>query len=203
MTSHTTGTPEEHLAARLELLEAGKKLTRKTDQLARRQLPWGPVEKDYLFGTDEGDTTLRGLFDGRSQLLACHFMFGSGWTEGCPGCSSWADGFDGTIAHLNARDVTMVCTSRAPLLTPNAYEQRMGWSCHFVSSGRCDFNYDYGVSFRELDAGASQPDTRPTTCRAGRGLRRRPGTATRSGEQSCTFKSCGAVDSSAAQPSRG
>jgi predicted dithiol-disulfide oxidoreductase (DUF899 family) len=165
VSEHRIGTREEHLAARLELLEAEKELTRRSDELARlrQQLPWVPAQSGYLFDTDEGEKTLRELFDGRSQLLVYHFMFGPRWTEGCPLCSFWADSFDGAIAHLNQRDVTMVCASRAPLAVLNAYKRRMGWSFPWVSSGRTDFNYDLGVSVRSLDAGASQPEMeRPT-----------------------------------------
>ena len=155
-----TGTPEEHLAARLELLEAEKEHTRHGDELARRrhELPWVEVEKRYLFDTDDGEQTLAELFGGRSQLLVYHFMFGPEWTEGCPICSFWADSFNGAVAHLAHHDVTMVCASRAPLARLEAYKRRMGWSFPWVSSGRSDFNYDFGVSVRDLDAGASQPE---------------------------------------------
>jgi predicted dithiol-disulfide oxidoreductase (DUF899 family) len=160
MSEHRFGTPEEHLAARVDLLKAEKELTRLGDELARRrrQLPWVRVEKEYLFDTEEGEKTLRELFAGRSQLLVYHFMFGPRWTEGCPLCSFWADNFNGVIVHLNQRDVTMVCASRAPLAALDAYKRRMGWSFPWVSSGRSDFNYDFGVSVRGLDAGPSQPE---------------------------------------------
>ncbi|MBO0683909.1 MAG: DUF899 family protein, partial [Candidatus Dormibacteraeota bacterium] len=117
MTAHHIGTPEEHLTARLALLEAEKELTRRGDELARqrRALPWVPVQKTYVFDTDEGERTLAELFAGRSQLLVYHFMFGPEWSEGCPVCSYWADNFNGVTVHLNHRDVTMVCVSRAPL----------------------------------------------------------------------------------------
>ena len=169
MRTHLTGTREEHLEARLELLEAEKELTRRSDELARRrqQLPWVPVEKEYLFDTDDGEKTLRELFGERSQLLVYHFMFGPRWTEGCPICSFWADSFDRSIVHLAHRDVTMLCASRAPFAQLDAYKRRMGWSFRWVSSGRTDFNYDFGVSLRDLDAGASQPEMeRPTGDRA-------------------------------------
>lgn len=158
MTGHAIGTREEHLAARLDLLEAEKELSRRGDELARRRraLPWVPVEKTYVFDTDDGERTLAELFAGRSQLLVYHFMFGPDWTEGCPVCSYWADNFNGGVVHLNQRDVTMVCASRAPLATLDAYKRRMGWSFPWVSSGRTDFNYDYGVSLRDVAAGASQ-----------------------------------------------
>jgi len=153
--THKIGTREEWLAARLELLEAEKALTRRSDELARRrlELPWVPIEKDYLFETSEGEQTLRDLFAGRSQLLVYHFMFGPEWMEGCPGCSFMADSFDRTIVHLTQRDVTMVCASRAPLEKLQVYRRRMGWSFHWVASLNSDFNYDFGVSLPP-DAGA-------------------------------------------------
>jgi predicted dithiol-disulfide oxidoreductase (DUF899 family) len=165
MTTHRVGTPEEHLAARLALLEAEKELSRHGDELARRrrELPWVRVEKEYAFDTDGGPKTLRELFDGRSQLLVYHFMFGPKWTEGCPLCSYWADSFNGTIVHLRHRDVTMVCASRAPVAQLDAYKRRMGWSFPWASSGRSEFNYDFGVSVRGLDAGNSQPEMERST----------------------------------------
>jgi predicted dithiol-disulfide oxidoreductase (DUF899 family) len=160
MAAHSTGTADEHLAARLELLAAEKEHTRRGDELARMRLalPWVPIEEEYLFDTDEGQKTLAELFDGRSQLLVYHFMFGPEWEMGCPVCSYWADNFNGGVVHLAHRDVTMLCASRAPLDRIQAYKRRMGWSVPWVSSGRNDFNYDFGVSVRNLDAGASQPE---------------------------------------------
>lgn len=160
MTAHTVGTREEHLEARLELLEAEKELTRRGDELARRRraLPWVAVDKEYLFDTDDGEETLPELFAGRSQLLVYHFMFGPEWTEGCPVCSYWADNFNGGIVHLNQRDVTMVCVSRAPLAQLDAYKRRMGWTFPWASSSRNDFNYDFRVSLPDVPAGASQSD---------------------------------------------
>lgn len=160
MTKHRVGTPEEHLRARLELLEAEKEHTYRGDELARlrRELPWVAVEKDYVFDTADGEKTLQELFDGRSQLLVYHFMFGPRWSEGCPLCSYWADVFDGAVVHLGHRDITMVCVSRAPLDRLEAYKRRMGWSFPWVSSGRSEFNYDFGASARGLDAGPSQPE---------------------------------------------
>jgi predicted dithiol-disulfide oxidoreductase (DUF899 family) len=157
MTRHEVGTREQWVKARLELLEAEKALTRRSDELARRRrrLPWVRIDKDYAFDTDEGEKTLRDLFAGRSQLLVYHFMFAPTWTAGCHGCSLHADAFDRTIVHLNQRDVTMVCASRAPLAGLNAYKQRMGWTFSWVSSLRSDFNYDFGAS---LHPGAD-PDT--------------------------------------------
>ncbi|HWA01928.1 MAG TPA: DUF899 domain-containing protein [Rhizomicrobium sp.] len=142
------GTREEWLAARLKLLEAEKDLTRRSDALARerRRLPWVRIEKDYVFDTNEGERTLRDLFEGRSQLLVYHFMFGPAWKAGCPVCTIHAESFDRAIAHLNQRDVTMLCVSRAPLEELNAYKARMGFSFRWVSSGRSDFNFDFGVS---------------------------------------------------------
>ncbi len=165
MTTNRIGTSEEHLAARVALLEEEKELTRRGDELARkrRALPWEAVDTQYVFDTDAGERSLAELFDGRSQLLVYHFMFGPEWGEGCPICSYWADNFNGGIVHLKHRDITMVCASRAPLEQLNVYKRRMGWTFPWVSSGRSDFNYDFGVSIRGLDAGASQPEMgRPT-----------------------------------------
>jgi predicted dithiol-disulfide oxidoreductase (DUF899 family) len=151
MTKHRVGTREEWLAARRELLEREKELTRRGDELARqrRELPWVRIDKEYRFQTNEGTKTLPELFDGRSQLLVYHFMFGPEWTEGCVGCSLVADHLDGPLAHLNHRDVTLVCASRASLEKLNAYKQRMGWKFPWVSSLGSDFNFDFGVSFTE------------------------------------------------------
>jgi predicted dithiol-disulfide oxidoreductase (DUF899 family) len=160
MTEHPTGTPVEHRQARLRLLEAEKEHTRRGDELAamRRSLPWVRIDKEYLFDTCEGRQTLADLFAGRSQLLVYHFMFGPDWTEGCPVCSFWADGFNGGVIHINHRDITMICSSRAPLERIEAYKRRMGWSFPWVSSLGSDFNYDFGVSFRGPSAGTSQRD---------------------------------------------
>jgi len=149
------GTREEWLAARVELLEREKELTRRSDELARQrtELPWVPIEKEYLFETEEGTKTLAELFDGRSQLLVYHFMFGPtvpGWPEeGCPGCSFTADSLDGSVVHLAHRDVTFVAVSRAPLDRLNAYKARMGWSFPWVSYDGSDFNLDFGVFTEE------------------------------------------------------
>jgi predicted dithiol-disulfide oxidoreductase (DUF899 family) len=160
MTEHATGTPEEHRLARLRLLAAEKEHTRRGDELAvmRRSLPRVRIDKQYVFDTSEGSRTLAGLFAGRSQLLVYHFMFGPEWTEGCPVCSFWADSFNGGVIHINQRDVTMVCVSRAPLDRLEAYKRRMGWSFPWASSLRSDFSYDFGVSFRAPSAGTSQRD---------------------------------------------
>lgn len=151
MTKNHVGTREEWQAARQDLLEREKELTRRSDELARerRELPWVPVEKEYTFETDEGTKALAELFDGRSQLLLYHFMFGPEYAAGCPTCSSGADTFDGAVPHLNARDVTFACASRAPLERLQAYKRRMGWSFPWVSSLGTDFNFDFGVSHTE------------------------------------------------------
>lgn len=149
--SHATGTRDEWLAARLDLLEAEKEHTRRSDELARRRqaLPWVRVDKEYRFETDEGNVSLADLFRGRTQLLVYHFMFGPDYKAGCPSCSSIADGFDKSVTHLANHDVTLQAVSRAPLAKLQAYKQRMGWSFPWASSGVSDFNYDYGVSFTE------------------------------------------------------
>ena len=151
MTDHKTGTREEWLAARLELLEEEKALTRRGDELARRrrELPWVRVEKEYRFDTDDGARTLAELFDGRSQLLVYHFMFGPSYEAGCPTCSSMADTVDGTLPHLQARDVTMMYVSQASLEKLQAYKRRMGWNMPWVSSAVNDFNFDLGYSYSE------------------------------------------------------
>jgi predicted dithiol-disulfide oxidoreductase (DUF899 family) len=151
MREHTIGSPEEWQAAREELLQREKEHTRMADELARqrRDLPWVPVEKEYRFQTDEGTRALADLFDGRSQLLVYHFMFGPSYEAGCPVCSSSADAVNGVLAHLHARDVTMLYVSRAPLEKLQAYKRRMGWSFPWVSSADSDFNFDFGVSYTD------------------------------------------------------
>ena len=146
--SHTVGTHEEWLAARLDLLEAEKELTRRSDDLARRRraLPWVPVETDYRFATEDGDASLRDLFGGRSQMLVYHFMLGPDWDEGCPSCSAVADGFTGSIPHLEHHDVAFVVVSRAPLDQLLAYKRRMGWDFCWVSSFGSSFNHDFHVT---------------------------------------------------------
>jgi predicted dithiol-disulfide oxidoreductase (DUF899 family) len=149
MTEHRVGTRAEWLAARTELLADEKEHTRRGDDLARRrrELPWVRVEKDYAFDADGGKKTLAQLFDGHSQLLVYHFMFGPDYEAGCPSCSSIADGFDGFRVHLAERaDVNLVCVSRAPLEKLQAYRRRMGWTFPWVSSSGSDFNYDYAAS---------------------------------------------------------
>jgi len=154
MSSHRIGTRQEWLAASAALLDREKHLTRMGDELARqrRELPWVPVGKQYTLQTQDGERTLAQLFDGRSQLVVYHFMFGPDYTAGCPSCSSTADSFNGVLAHLQARDVTMICVSRAPLGKLLAYRARMGWSFPWASSYHSDFNADFGVS-------AGQPGT--------------------------------------------
>ena len=148
MPSHETGTREEWLAARLELLEAEKAHTRRGDKLAqcRQELPWVRIDKQYRFDTDAGPRTLAELFGGRSQLIVYHFMFGPDYTAGCPVCSSIADGFNGNIAHLNARDTTFTCISRAPLAKLQAYKQRMGWDFPWASSYGSDYAFDLEIA---------------------------------------------------------
>src|SRR5438309_6840576 len=151
MTDHKVTSRDEWLAAREALLVREKEHTRMGDELARqrRELPWVRVEKEYSFETDEGIRTLAELFDGRSQLLVYHFMFGPSYEAGCPTCSSSADAVNGVLPHLNARDVSMVYVSRAPLATLRAYQRRMGWSFPWASSADSDFNFDFGVSRTE------------------------------------------------------
>jgi predicted dithiol-disulfide oxidoreductase (DUF899 family) len=151
MTSHTVGTRETWLKARLALLEAEKELTRRSDAVAsqRQALPWVPVEKAYHFDTGEGTRSLTDLFAGRSQLLVYHFMFGPDYTAGCPSCSAIADGFNGIAVHLANHDVSLVAVSRAPLEKIQAYRQRMGWTFPWVSSGGDDFNFDFNVAVTE------------------------------------------------------
>ena len=151
MTDHRIGSREEWQAAREELLRREKEHTRMGDELAqqRRELPWVPVESEYRFETDEGTRTLADLFDGRSQLLVYHFMFGPTYEAGCSVCSSSADAVNGVLPHLHARDVTMLYVSRAPLERLQAYKRRMGWSFPWVSSADSDFNFDFGYSYTD------------------------------------------------------
>src|SRR5882757_4454749 len=151
MTKHITGTREEWLEARLKLLPAEKELTRRGDELAQRrqELPWVPINKEYQFDTDAGKAALADLFQGRSQLLIYHFMFGVDYTAGCPSCSSIADGFNGVAVHLANHDVMLSAVSRAPLPKLQAYKRRMGWTFPWASSFGSDFNSDFNVSFTE------------------------------------------------------
>lgn len=151
MTTHSTGTREEWLAARIELLRAEKEHARQGDEMARRRqaLPWVRIDKEYRFETDEGNVTLADLFRGRSQLLVYHFMFGPDYTAGCPSCSAIADGFNGSVVHLANHDVMVSAVSRAPLAKLRAYKQRMGWTFPWASSSDSDFNFDFNISFTE------------------------------------------------------
>lgn len=146
--NHKVVSKEEWLVARLELLEAEKELTRRSDELAarRQSLPWVKIEKDYQFETAEGKVSLADLFRGRSQLLIYHFMFGPEYAAGCPSCTAIADGFNGFAIHLANHDVMLWAVSRAPIEKLLAYRQRMGWSFPWASSYNSDFNYDFNVS---------------------------------------------------------
>jgi predicted dithiol-disulfide oxidoreductase (DUF899 family) len=151
MTTHKTGTREEWLAARLDLLEAEKEHTQLSDTLAlrRQELPWVKVDKAYRFDTDQGTASLADLFRGRSQLLVYHFMFGTDYAAGCPSCSMIADGFNGIAVHLANHDVMLWAVSRAPLAKLQAYRKRMGWSFPWASSLPSDFHADFNVWFTE------------------------------------------------------
>lgn len=146
---HAVVSHEAWLEARRGLLAKEKEFTRLRDELSRqrRELPWELVDKPYQFDTPAGKRSLAELFDGRSQLVVYHFMFGPDWKAGCPHCSHWADNFNGIVVHLNQRDVSLVAVSRAPLDRLLAYRQRMGWSFNWISSQATDFNFDYHVSF--------------------------------------------------------
>jgi predicted dithiol-disulfide oxidoreductase (DUF899 family) len=147
------GTEQEWQAARKELLEAERELEEHAERVEeeRRELPWVPVEKEYRFATEEGSRTLPELFNGRPQLLIYHLMFGEDWEVACPGCSSLADGLSGTVAHLNDRDVTLLCMSQAPPEKVAAYKERRGWKVPWVSAYGSDFLFDYGYAFRRED----------------------------------------------------
>ncbi|MGJ5132414.1 DUF899 domain-containing protein [Bradyrhizobium oligotrophicum] len=151
MTMHLTGTREDWLKARLDLLQAEKEFTRRGDELAQRRqaLPWVRVDKAYRFDTEEGPASLPDLFQGRSQLLVYHFMFGPDFQAGCPSCSMIADGFNGFQVHLANHDVMLWAVSRAPLAKLRAYKSRMGWSFPWASSASSDFNFDFNVAITE------------------------------------------------------
>jgi predicted dithiol-disulfide oxidoreductase (DUF899 family) len=151
MTRHSTGTREEWMAARLELLEAEKELTRRSDELSqqRQALPWVRVDKEYPFETQEGRATLSDLFQGRTQLLVYHFMFGPDYKAGCPSCSAIADGFNGVAVHLANHDVAFSAVSRAPIAKLQGFKKRMGWTFPWASSLNGDFNFDFNVSLTE------------------------------------------------------
>jgi predicted dithiol-disulfide oxidoreductase (DUF899 family) len=163
LTNQKIGSREEYEAARAELLRREKEHTRLGDELARgrRELPWVPIEKEYRFDTDEGERTLPELFDGRSQLLVYHFMFGPNYQAGCPVNSSMVDGFDGLLPHLHARDLTMLLVSRAPLAKLQVYKQRMGWNIPWVSAANTDFNFDLGASSTEVREAGGEPVVSP------------------------------------------
>ncbi|MBS1955335.1 MAG: DUF899 domain-containing protein [Cyanobacteria bacterium SZAS-4] len=153
MSKHKIGSREEWLTARMELLEAEKELTRRSDELAkqRQALPWVKVDKDYEFDTDHGRASLKDLFNGRSQLIVYHFMFGPDFKAGCPSCSSIADGFNGIFVHLENHDVAFSAVSRAPLAKLQAYKNRMEWKFPWASSSHSDFNTDFSVAFSEAE----------------------------------------------------
>jgi predicted dithiol-disulfide oxidoreductase (DUF899 family) len=151
MTKRNVGTQEEWEAARAELLKREQEIGNLDEELAkqRSELPWVPVENEYTFDTQDGPKSLAELFDGRSQLLIYHLMFGASYEAACPGCTGLADHFDGALVHLNNRDVTLIAISRAPIERLQAYKRRMGWQFPYVSSGRNDFNLDYGFAMTE------------------------------------------------------
>ena len=158
MMDHRTGTRDEWIDARLDLLKAEKDLTRLNDDLARQrsELPWVRIDKEYRFDTVNGEATLADLFHGRSQLIVYHFMYGPDWDEGCASCSGVADGFDETHLHLQNHDVAFTAVSRAPLEKLLAYRERMGWSFPWASSVRSDFNFDFNASFTEESVASGQ-----------------------------------------------
>jgi len=151
MTTHETATRAEWLAARRELLLAEKALTQQSDELARQRqsLPWVRIDKTYRFDTAAGEASLADLFQGRSQLMVYHFMFGPDFTAGCPSCSAIADGFNGFATHLANHDVMLWAISRAPLSRLQAYQRRLGWSFPWASSAGSDFNADFSAAFSE------------------------------------------------------
>ncbi|HWA50606.1 MAG TPA: DUF899 domain-containing protein [Dongiaceae bacterium] len=151
MTKHMTGTRQEWLTARLNLLKAEKEHTRRSDELAlrRQELPWVRIDKAYKFETEQGSVTLADLFQGRSQLFVYHFMFGPDWKAGCTSCSALADGFNGFVVHLQNHDIAFWAVSRAPLPKLLDYRRRMGWTFPWASSQGSDFNFDFNVSFTE------------------------------------------------------
>lgn len=157
---HQVVSPQEWIASRRELLRKEKEFTKLRDDLSRqrRELPWEKIEKKYVFQGPNGTETLADLFDGRSQLIVYHFMFGPGWEAGCPSCSYLADHFDGSLIHLANRDVTLVVVSRAPMAQIEAFKKRMGWRFKWVSSFDSDFNSDYHVSFTKEGAAKGKGD---------------------------------------------
>jgi len=164
MTIHAIGSREEWVAAREQLLVREKEHTRLGDKIARqrRELPWVPLEKEYRFDTDDGEKALVELFNGRSQLLVYHFMFGPSYEAGCPVNSSIADSIDGLLPHLRARDVNLMLVSQAPLEKLQAYKRRMGWDLPWASAARTEFNFDLGFSYTEAQAREAVAQMRPT-----------------------------------------
>lgn len=158
---------EEWLSARLSMLQKEKEFTHLRDQLSkeRREMPWERVEKEYMFDTELGPRSLSDLFDGRSQLIVYHFMFGPDWEEGCPSCSFWADTYDNIVIHLNQRDISLITVSYSSLDKLLSYKKRMGWSFNWVSSLETDFNQDYQVSFtkEQLEQGEVHYNYQETT----------------------------------------
>ncbi len=171
---HQVVSRDEWMKARLDLLKREKELTRRSDEVAQRrqELPWVRVDKTYRFETEKGSAALPDLFQGRSQLLVYHFMFGPDYKAGCPSCSAIADGFDGSVVHLANHDVTLMAVSRAPLATLLAYRKRMGWSFPWASSGDSDFNFDFNVSFTETQQ--RDGDIQYNYQRGGHALDRKP-----------------------------
>src|SRR5215218_1077123 len=170
MTQHMTGTREEWQAARLELLEQEKELTRRGDEVAKRrqELPWVRIDKEYRFDTDDGRASLKDLFRGRSQLLVYHFMFGPDYAAGCPSCSMIADAFNGSFVHLANHDAMLWAVSRAPLAKLQAYKRRMGWTFPWASSLGSDFNFDFNVWFTDVQQREGAPNTIIGATRGGR-----------------------------------
>src|SRR5690242_1316851 len=155
MAEHMIGTREEWQTARSELAKLEAEHAQQNEEIKkkRRELPWVPVEKEYLFDTEDGKKTLAELFDGRSQLLAYNVMFGPDYANGaCPGCSNLADGLDGSLIHLNHRDVTLICFSRAPIERLTAYKQRMNWQFPYVSTFNTDFAFDFNLAMTQEQA---------------------------------------------------
>jgi predicted dithiol-disulfide oxidoreductase (DUF899 family) len=155
MAEHRIGTREEWQAARNELARLEAEQAKRDEEITQKrlELPWVPVEKEYVFATEDGEKTLADLFEGRSQLLAYNVMFGPDYTLGaCPGCSSLADGLDGGLVHLNHRDVTLICFSRAPIDRLTAYKERMGWQFPYVSTYNSDFPFDFGLALTKEQA---------------------------------------------------
>ena len=155
MGDHKVGTPEEWRSARDQLAKLEAEQAQRDEEISqkRHDLPWVPVEKEYVFETEDGAKSLEELFDGRTQLLAYNIMYGPKYTLGaCPGCTSLADGFDGGTLHMNKRDVTFICFSRAPIDRLAAYKKRMGWEFPYVSTNGSDFPFDFGLALTEEQA---------------------------------------------------